>query len=102
MKARLSLAALTEVIASVQRDQQRLTVSVYIPHKENLVKLWLTYFTAVVRAPEEYIVRRNGFNLFFYLILCSGSVLCLIGELAGIRCCDTKRSLVQTPGDLGG
>lgn len=65
MKARLSLAALTEVIASVQRDQQRLTVSVYIPHKENLVKLWLTYFTAVVRAPEEYIVRRNGFNLFF-------------------------------------
>lgn len=64
MKARLSLAALTEVIASVQRDQQRLTVSVYIPHKENLVKLWLTYFTAVVRAPEEYIVRRNGFNLF--------------------------------------
>lgn len=65
MKARLSPAALTEVIASVQRDQQRLTVSVYIPHKENLVKLWLTYFTAVVRAPEEYIVRRNGFNLFF-------------------------------------
>lgn len=65
MKARLSLAALTEVIASVQRDQQRLTVSVYIPHKENLVKLWLTYFTAMVRAPEEYIVRRNGFNLFF-------------------------------------
>lgn len=101
MKAGLSLVALTEVIASVQRNQQRLIVSVYIPHKENLVKLCLTYFTAMVRAPEEYIVRRNGFNLF-YLILCSGSVFCLIGELAGILCCDTKRSLVQTQGDLGG
>ena len=39
-------------------------MSVYIPRKENLVKLHLTYFTAVLRAPEEYVVRRDGFNLF--------------------------------------
>lgn len=101
MKARVSLRAPTEITASVQRHQQRLTVSVYIPRKENLVKLHLTYFTAVLRAPEEYVVRRDGFNLF-YLILCSRSVCCLIGELAGILCRDTKSFLVQTQGALVG
>lgn len=39
-------------------------MSVCIPHKENLVKPSLTYFTAMARAPEEYAVRRNGLRLF--------------------------------------
>lgn len=52
------------------KQPAKVTVSVCIPHKENLVKLSLAYFTAMLRAPQEYAVRRNGLRLF-YLILWS-------------------------------
>lgn len=55
----------------------------------------------MVRAPEEYTVRRNGFKLF-YLLLCSRSICCLIGQLVGSLCGDTERSLVQTKGEFVG
>lgn len=67
------------MIASFQSNQQRL-VSVCIPHKENLVKPSLAYFTSMVRAPEECAVRRNGLRLF-NPILWSRSWCCLIREL---------------------
>lgn len=54
-------------------------MSVYIPHKENLVKLHLAYFTAVVRAPEEYTVRRNGFELFLSNFMQQEYMLCSWG-----------------------
>lgn len=80
------------------KQPAKVTVSVCIPHKGNLVKLSLAYFTAVVRAPEEYAVRRNGLRLF-YLISWSRSWCCLIRGWWEIWMV-TQRCLGQTEGDL--
>lgn len=71
------------------KQPAKVTVSVCIPHKENLVKPSLAYFTAMVGASEEYAVRRNGLRLF-YLILWSRSWCWLIRELVGSLSGDTE------------
>lgn len=73
------------------KQPAKVTVSVCIPHKENLVKPSLAYFTAMVRASEEYAIRRNGLRLF-YLILWNRGWFWLTRELVGSLNGDTEIS----------